>query len=138
MLYAATDRFSRRYYPDYLSFFHGLIVTLPVAPSLYANHPSSVVPVLEKYLFGIEGLLVRALSGVMHPLIHIGYGLEFALGALVAEGERSSSFPPAWDPRLSFVLQVSHKRLVSLPASVHCSTRRGLPLQRSRPHSSPR
>ncbi|KAL8276912.1 hypothetical protein RQP46_010640 [Phenoliferia psychrophenolica] len=85
----------KSYYPNYLSFFHGLISRPPVAPSLYAGRPSSVVPVLEKYLLSGEGdMLVRSLSGVLHPLIHIGHGLEFGLDALVAEGLAQAACQP--------------------------------------------
>jgi len=33
-----------------------------------------------------QDLLARLLSGFLHPFIHVGYGLEFGLPAVVAEG----------------------------------------------------
>lgn len=62
-----------RLYPNFLVFFNTLISTPPIAPSSYVGRASSVVPVLEKYLFGGEGeMLIRSVSGAIHPLIHIG------------------------------------------------------------------
>lgn len=76
------------YYPNYLAFFHRLISTPPASSSPYADKPTSVVPVVEQYLFGGEGqMLVLAVSGALHPLIHIGHGIEFGLDGHVAEGE---------------------------------------------------
>jgi len=56
---------------------------------------------LDEYIFSkkynfVEGLgvssqpamLVRFLAGVIHPLIHTGYGAEFGIPGIVAEGER--------------------------------------------------
>ncbi|GAA6053389.1 hypothetical protein JCM3770_002300 [Rhodotorula araucariae] len=98
-----------QYYPNYLAFFHGLISAPPPPTSPYAGRKSSVVPVLERYLFGGEGqMLVRAVSGAIHPLIHIGHGVEFGLDAHVAEGlaqcavheaKAAPLFPEEWPPR---------------------------------------
>lgn len=77
----------RRLYPNYLAFFHRLISTPPPATSPYYGRSSSRVPVIEQYLFGGEGqMLIRAVSGAIHPLIHIGHGVEFELDGVVAEG----------------------------------------------------
>ncbi|GAA6022709.1 hypothetical protein JCM10207_008073 [Rhodosporidiobolus poonsookiae] len=78
-----------RFYPNYLRFFHRLIATPPPPTSPYfaKGHRTSTVPVLEQYLFGGRGeMLLRCVSGAIHPLIHIGHGVEFKLDALVAEG----------------------------------------------------
>jgi hypothetical protein len=68
-----------------------------------------VTHTLEEYLFGTsanvgsdwEGMfssgssgpqprmLGRFFSGVVHPLIHTGYGLEFGLPGMMAEGKQS-------------------------------------------------
>ncbi|BGP09142.1 hypothetical protein JCM10049v2_004997 [Rhodotorula toruloides] len=99
-----------RYYPNYLNFFHRLISTPPAPHSpYYGRHASSAVPVIEQYLFGGEGqMLVRAVSGAIHPLIHIGHGVEFGLDEHVAEGlamcavhdaRVASLFPEEWPPR---------------------------------------
>lgn len=48
---------------------------------------------LEKYVFSPEAnngkpaMLSRFFSGLLHPLIHFGYGPEFGLPGLAAEGE---------------------------------------------------
>ncbi|BGP25600.1 hypothetical protein Rt10032_c06g2983 [Rhodotorula toruloides] len=100
-----------RYYPNYLNFFHRLISTPPAPNSPhYGRHASSAVPVIEQYLLGGEGqMLVRAVSGAIHPLIHIGHGVEFGLDEHVAEGlamcavhdaRVASLFPEEWPPRL--------------------------------------
>ncbi|BGP41181.1 hypothetical protein JCM10449v2_005155 [Rhodotorula kratochvilovae] len=98
-----------QYYPNYLAFFHRMISASPPPTSPYAGRKSSVVPVLERYLFGGEGqMLVRAVSGAIHPLIHIGHGVEFGLDEHVAEGlaqcavheaKAAPLFPEEWPPR---------------------------------------
>ncbi|GAA5919707.1 hypothetical protein JCM6882_008438 [Rhodosporidiobolus microsporus] len=78
-----------RFYPNYLKFFTRLISTPPGPTSPYTlkGHKTNTVPVLEYYLLGGHGeMLLRAVSGAIHPLIHIGHGVEFGLDALVAEG----------------------------------------------------
>lgn len=81
-----------RLYPNFLAFFTKLIAVVPSSTSQYYGKLSSVVPVLEQFLFSGEGeMLVRACSGVLHPLIHIGHGVEFSLDALVAEGASNRS-----------------------------------------------
>ncbi|GAA5833564.1 hypothetical protein JCM3766R1_002575 [Sporobolomyces carnicolor] len=97
-----------RFYPNYLAFFHRLISTPPPPTSPYYGRPSSVVPVIEQYLLGGEGqMLVRAVSGAIHPLIHIGHGVEFELDSVVAEGLAQCAvhkpavaalFPSNWPP----------------------------------------
>ncbi|GAA5939963.1 questin oxidase family protein [Sporobolomyces koalae] len=97
-----------RFYPNYLAFFNRLISTPPPATSPYAGRRSSVVPVIERYLLGGEGqMLVRAVSGAIHPLIHIGHGVEFELDSVVAEGLAQCAvhnptvaalFPSEWPP----------------------------------------
>ncbi|GJN89975.1 hypothetical protein Rhopal_002964-T1 [Rhodotorula paludigena] len=98
-----------RYYPNYLAFFHRVISAPPPSSSPYAGRKSSVVPVLEHYLLGGHGqMLARAVSGAVHPLIHIGHGVEFGLDAHVAEGLAQCAvhdarvaplFPDEWPPR---------------------------------------
>lgn len=99
-------------YPNYLHFFHRLIAASP--PPNYAHHKSSAVPVVERYLFDGAAssgahMLARAVAGALHPWIHIGYGLEFGLDAIVAEGLAQCAvhkpantlalFPRDWPPR---------------------------------------
>jgi hypothetical protein len=52
--------------------------------------------ILSKEYNSVEGcgasaqpaMLIRFLAGVIHPLIHVGYGTEFGIPGMVAEGER--------------------------------------------------
>ena len=78
--------FGCRYYQSYVSFLSDLLLS------------SSIQTVLEDYVMskdanvvpGKDGknplMLSRFLSGFLHPLIHAGYGAEFGLPGLVAEG----------------------------------------------------
>lgn len=76
-----------RLYPNFLTFFNMLISRVPSTTSAYYGRSSSVVPVLEKYMFDEEGgMLIRSFSGALHPLIHICHGIEFGIDAIVAEG----------------------------------------------------
>ncbi|KAG6824816.1 hypothetical protein H0H93_001507, partial [Arthromyces matolae] len=70
----------------YLAFFTNLIREVGVAPAI------------EQYIFAKDAnidasakkkpdMFNRFLSGLIHPLIHTGYGLEFGLPGMVAEGE---------------------------------------------------
>ena len=77
-----------RYYNSYLEFFRDLLLK------------KDVTEVLEEYVFsakanvggpGIEGqprMLNRFFAAGIHPLIHIGNGLEFGILGLVAEGRQ--------------------------------------------------
>ncbi|SPO24268.1 uncharacterized protein UTRI_03536 [Ustilago trichophora] len=76
-----------RYYWSYLHFFDSLLVD--------ANQ-KTIERVLEKYVFSKEandqggngkgGMLARFYGGVLHSLIHVGYGLELRDTRLMAEG----------------------------------------------------
>jgi len=69
------------YYWPYLVFFEDYI----------KKH--GVNAALEKFVFSEEAnakdvdSLARFVGGVLHPLIHVGYGLDFNMPAIVAEGE---------------------------------------------------
>jgi hypothetical protein len=67
-----------QYYHDFLEFFQREMET------------SSWQDVLNRYLFAkdeaADDLLCRAFAGFLHPLIHIGFGVEFQQPAIVAEG----------------------------------------------------
>ena len=78
-----------KYYQGYLEFFSNQLVT------------KGVDKTLEDYLYSkgvnfsdraeTDGsrqpeLFSRFMSGLMHPLIHVGYGLEFGLPGILAEG----------------------------------------------------
>lgn len=68
------------YYWSYLTFFEQQI----------RQHGASAT--LERFVFSPEAnsekecMLARMIGGAVHPFIHIGYGVEFAVDALVAEG----------------------------------------------------
>ncbi|EGG06241.1 uncharacterized protein MELLADRAFT_87395 [Melampsora larici-populina 98AG31] len=65
-----------KYYPNYLSFFSTEVARL------------GAVDAVDHYVFRqTEGdMLNRSLGGVYHPMIHWGYGLEFSIDGVVAEG----------------------------------------------------
>ncbi|OAV86961.1 hypothetical protein PTTG_06365 [Puccinia triticina 1-1 BBBD Race 1] len=64
------------YYKNYLNFFCEEIEN------------KGAVEAIQEYIFGNPDsqMLNRTFSGVLHPLIHWGYGLEFKLDGIVAEG----------------------------------------------------
>ncbi|GLB42754.1 putative protein of unknown function (DUF4243) [Lyophyllum shimeji] len=76
-----------QYYRGYLAFFTGVI------------RQHGVAAVVEQYVFSKEAnidsdpaatmqphFLSRFLGSLVHPMIHVGYGLEFGLPGMVAEG----------------------------------------------------
>ena len=82
-----------KYYQGYLEFFSNQLVT------------KGVDKTLEDYLYSKSAnfsdraeadgsrqpeVFSRFMSGVMHPLIHVGYGMEFGLSGILAEGTTSS------------------------------------------------
>ncbi|KAJ8488960.1 hypothetical protein ONZ45_g13749 [Pleurotus djamor] len=129
-----------KYYNSYLTFFK---------EELQAKGFS---PVLEDYVFSAKAnhgspskpqMLNRFLAGLLHPLIHTGYGAELGLPGLVAEGlaqtavhgaEAPSLTPPSMfenlDPtesltsRLASVLSLNEKPSTksSKPNGVHALT----------------
>jgi len=64
------------YYKNYLQFF------------LEEVDKKSAVGAIQEYVFANpeNEMLNRSFSGVLHPLIHWGYGLEFKIDGIVAEG----------------------------------------------------
>ncbi|KAJ7252343.1 hypothetical protein B0H12DRAFT_1219366 [Mycena haematopus] len=70
------------YYQGYLYFFSDLVLQKPVHA------------VVEEWIFSSKAnfdgqqpeMLNRLLAGILHPLLYLGYGLEFSLPGLVAEG----------------------------------------------------
>jgi hypothetical protein len=88
-----------QYYQAYLEFFSNQLVTKGVGKTL------------EDYIYSkganfndrakMDGyrqpeMFSRFMSGLMHPLIHVGYGLEFGLPGILAEGT-SLLFHPSDD-----------------------------------------
>ena len=76
-----------RYYSGYVKFFtefveqHGIPRTL----EQYLFSPEANIGTSEKQPW----MLARFLSGVLHPIIHVGYGAEFGLPGMIVEGELS-------------------------------------------------
>ena len=65
----------KEYYSDYLDFMLKEVEKL------------GRIGAIEKYAFDEENnMLARFVGGVYHPMIHIGYGLEFGIDGMVAEG----------------------------------------------------
>ncbi|TKA71881.1 hypothetical protein B0A55_06333 [Friedmanniomyces simplex] len=69
---------NERYYHDFLIFFQDEI------------SKTSMPEVMNKYLLAgdeqADDLLSRLFAGFLHPIIHLGFGLEFQQPAIVAEG----------------------------------------------------
>ncbi|KAK7000197.1 hypothetical protein R3P38DRAFT_3328001 [Favolaschia claudopus] len=75
------------YYQAYLYFFSDLVLRKPVERVLEEWLLDRKVNFdCEKPGAREDGMLNRLFAGVMHPLIYVGYGLEFSLPGLVAEG----------------------------------------------------
>ncbi|MCJ1441062.1 MAG: hypothetical protein MMC23_001548 [Stictis urceolatum] len=76
------------YYPDYLSHFKAEIST--------RGYPA----VINTYLLSgdarADDMLARLLASFVHPLIHMGYGVEFEQPALVAEGLAEACVHDNW------------------------------------------
>ena len=80
--------FRCRFYAAYLQFFTEELLTKGAAATLeeYIFSPKANVEPPEH---GKEPMHMvnRLLSGVLHPLIHTGYGAEFGLLGMFAEGK---------------------------------------------------
>ncbi|KAH0835666.1 hypothetical protein J3R83DRAFT_9419 [Lanmaoa asiatica] len=104
------------YYNAYLDYFHRVVL----------EPGATISTILEKYLFsphynvrtpqqGAEQpqMLNRFLEILIHPIIHAGYGAEFGIPGLIAEGAWSGMAVrslPACPDRRSFDQKVSHGR----------------------------
>ncbi|KAK9546256.1 hypothetical protein V6Z88_009217 [Aspergillus fumigatus] len=75
-------------FPNYLAFFQQEI------------EKKGVAVVLNEYLFSgsecAENMFSRLFGGLLHPLIHIGFGLEFDQPAIVAEGLAQTAVHEDW------------------------------------------
>ncbi|KAH7886636.1 hypothetical protein F5I97DRAFT_1829234 [Phlebopus sp. FC_14] len=102
-----------QYYNAYLDYFHRVVL-----------EPGATIPsLLEKYLFSehynirtpMEGtqqpeMLNRFLEILVHPIIHVGYGAEFGLLGMIAEGLAWTSVHPAGATTLISRLLFTPKR----------------------------
>lgn len=79
---------NEKYYNDFLSFY---------ASELEAKGLQST---LDTYLFGNSNhafsLFGRLFAGLLHPLIHLGFGLEFDQPAIVAEAMAQAAVHENW------------------------------------------
>ncbi|KAJ7633990.1 hypothetical protein B0H17DRAFT_961581 [Mycena rosella] len=78
----------RRYYQAYLKFFSEEVLK-----------KNDTAATLEEWLFSSKAnfdgkgpqMLNRMLAGILHPMLYVGYGIEFAIPGLVAEGLAQSA-----------------------------------------------
>ncbi|GME36642.1 hypothetical protein BKCO1_3400021 [Neofusicoccum parvum] len=80
---------SKQHYRDFLAYFQAEL------------ERKGVAAVLQEHLFTrgdarAEDLLARLFAGFLHPLIHVGFGVEFAQPAIVAEGLAQAATHDAW------------------------------------------
>jgi hypothetical protein len=81
-----------KHYPDFLEFFQKEIETLGWQETL------------QKYVFAgderADDMLVRMYSGFLHPIIHLGFGVEFHQPAIIAEALAQAACHNNWLGRL--------------------------------------
>ena len=81
-----------QHYNDFLAFFKAEMET------------TSWQDVVNKYLFAgddrAETMLVRMYAGFLHPIIHLGFGIEFQQPAVVAEALAQAACHDDWIGRL--------------------------------------
>ncbi|KAL4754496.1 hypothetical protein BDW72DRAFT_213913 [Aspergillus terricola var. indicus] len=82
-------------YPDFLEFFQREI------------DEKGVEAVLSEYLFkqdeNAESMMARLFGGLLHPIIHLGFGIEFDQPAIVAEALAQTAIHDDWTgPRFLF------------------------------------
>ncbi|RMZ68114.1 hypothetical protein GMOD_00004303 [Pyrenophora seminiperda CCB06] len=77
-----------QYYHDFLVFFRGEIDS------------KGWETVLQEYLFAetslADDMLVRLYAGFLHPLIHLGFGVEFEQPGIIAEALAQTAVHDAW------------------------------------------
>ncbi|KAJ5532330.1 hypothetical protein N7494_008882 [Penicillium frequentans] len=87
-------------YPHFLAFFQREI------------SQKGVAKVLNEYLFVedecAEEMLLRMFTGLLHPIIHLGFGIEFNQPALVAEGLAQACLHADWLGLRSLLPQAEH------------------------------
>ncbi|KAG6373572.1 hypothetical protein JVT61DRAFT_6220 [Boletus reticuloceps] len=87
-----------QYYNAYLDYFHRVVL----------EPGATISTILEKYIFSLHynvrtpqqgaeqpQMLNRLLEILIHPIIHVGYGAEFGILGLIAEGLAWTSVHPA-------------------------------------------
>ncbi|KAK4868734.1 hypothetical protein LT330_006936 [Penicillium expansum] len=83
------------HYPNYLAFFQHEI------------DAKGVGEVLGEYIFSgderAESMMCRMFGGLVHPLIHLGFGIEFNQPAIVAQGLAQTAVHDDWLGRAFFL-----------------------------------
>ncbi|KAJ5165514.1 uncharacterized protein N7500_007344 [Penicillium coprophilum] len=83
------------HYPNYLAFFQHEI------------DAKGVAEVLNIYVFAgderAESMMCRLFGGLVHPLIHLGFGIEFNQPAIVAQGLAQAAVHDDWLGRAFFL-----------------------------------
>ncbi|KAJ5346003.1 hypothetical protein N7452_004007, partial [Penicillium brevicompactum] len=84
-----------KHYPNYLAFFQQEL------------DKKGTGDVLKEYVFAgderAEDMLCRVFGGLIHPLIHLGFGLEFNQPAIVAQGLAQAAVHDNWIGREFFL-----------------------------------
>ncbi|KAJ5795205.1 hypothetical protein N7457_001804 [Penicillium paradoxum] len=84
-----------KHYPDFLAFFQGEISA------------KGVGTVLAEYVFAedkrAESMICRLYGGLVHPLIQLGFGIEFNQPAIVAQGLAQTAVHDDWLGRQFFL-----------------------------------
>ena len=79
-----------QYYHDWMAFFQREV----------DNNPGGWQAVLQEHLLSrtpnAEELLVRMYAGFLHPLIHLGFGVEFAQPAIIVEALAQAAVHKGW------------------------------------------
>jgi Questin oxidase-like len=77
----------KKYYQSYLKFFSDELLTKGTSKTLETYLYSKQANFADEEGQKSPLMFARFIGGVFHPLIHVGYGLEFGLPGMVAEGE---------------------------------------------------
>ena len=105
--YIGVDKF----YPNYLDYFKGKIAK------------DGVQTTVVRYALD-ETLLPSVVSGAVHPLIHVGFGLEFSSEIVVAEGlaeacVHSPAFAPVVDSEMYSKPSTGTKSLLDIADEIY-------------------
>ncbi|KAK2763068.1 hypothetical protein FQN54_009701 [Arachnomyces sp. PD_36] len=86
-----------KHYTNFLAFFQREI------------EKKGVADVLNEHLFAgdehADDMLVRVFAGFLHPIIHLGFGLEFNQPAVVAEALAQTAIHDAWIGKLFYAAE---------------------------------
>ena len=91
------------HYPDYLEFFRK-----EISKKGYKD-------VIKEYLLAgddrADDLLGRCYAGFLHPIIHMGYGVEFEQPAIIAETLAQTAIHPSWEGEMLFEAEKKAKEI---------------------------